>query len=425
MFRFFYSLCFRLLLPFILLRLWWRSGRVPGNPVGWRQRLGFVPRLSRSVVWVHAVSVGETMAAGPLVKALLRRSPELCILVTAMTATGAERARALFGDQVLYAFCPYDTPGSVRRFVERVNPRALIIMETEIWPNLIAENRLLQVPVFLVNARLSKRSARGYQRVGKLIRPVVNDISWIAAQAEEDARRFVHIGARSSAVSVTGNIKFGVEIADEMILEARRTRSQFGGDRPIWIAASTHSGEEQDVLDAHRCLLAAHPDALLIIVPRHPERFSAVASLIVENEFHLARRSRGDSVNEAQVYLGDTMGELLMLYGVSDMGFVGGSLIERGGHNPLEPAAWGIPVITGPHVFNFEMVYRRLDDGQALSVVTSADELASCIQGLMADPGRAKLAGENALSVVGANRGALERVVTGITQRIAGTTDTP
>ena len=418
MLHFLYSLFFRLALPIVLLRLWWQGRQSPETRERWQQRLGYVKRSPEPVIWVHAVSVGETIAAAPLVKTLLQRQPDIPILVTAMTATGSERARAMFGDTVRYAFSPYDTPGAVRRFIDRVNPRALVIMETEIWPNMIALSHARQVPVFLINARLSARSARGYTRVASLVRPLLDGVSWIAAQADEDARRFLCIGAHEGTVSVTGSIKFDVEITPEIRVEAARTRDNLGSDRPVWIAASTHSGEDEEILDAHRRLLAIHPDALLIIVPRHPERFDAVAALIRQLNFRLARRSAGDPADDVQVYLGDTMGELLMLYGVSDIGFLGGSLIERGGHNPLEPAAWGIPVITGPHVFNFETIYRQLADDRAVSTVANADELASRLQELVADPVLAKRAGDNALAVVDANRGALERVVTGIIRRI-------
>ncbi|MDX1800840.1 MAG: lipid IV(A) 3-deoxy-D-manno-octulosonic acid transferase, partial [Marinobacter sp.] len=381
-------------------------------------RLGYVKPSSEPVIWVHAVSVGETIAAAPLVKTLRARHPDIPVLVTAMTATGSERARAMFGDAVTYAFSPYDTPGAVRRFVDRINPRALVIMETEIWPNMIALSHARQVPVFLINARLSARSARGYARVASLVRPLLNGISWIAAQADEDASRFLQIGAHEGNVSVTGSIKFDVEITSAMREEAGRIRHQLGADRPVWIAASTHTGEDQAILEAQQALLHDHPGALLIIVPRHPDRFDAVAALIRQHGLQLARRSRQEPARDAQVYLADTMGELLMLYGVSDIGFVGGSLIERGGHNPLEPAAWGIPVVTGPHIFNFETIYRQLAAGDALSTVASADELAACIRRLMDDSSCAHRAGSNALAVVDANRGALERVVNGITARI-------
>ncbi|MEP6221516.1 lipid IV(A) 3-deoxy-D-manno-octulosonic acid transferase, partial [Marinobacter sp.] len=364
MLHFFYSLFFRIALPFVLLRLWWIGRTNPEAFVRWQERLGYVEAFDEPVIWVHAVSVGETIAAAPLVKALLRRNPDIPILMTAMTPTGSARARALFGDRVHYAFSPYDTPGAVRRFVGRVRPRALVIMETELWPNMIALSRQREVPIFLINARLSSRSARGYERVASLVRPLLRSISWIAAQAEEDAGRFLRIGATPESVSVTGSIKFDVEVSDEVRAESSGLRAALGADRPVWIAASTHDGEDRQILEAHQQILEHFPNALLMIVPRHPERFDDVARLIDAMGLSLVRRSQSGSDGGgkvgSEVYLGDTMGELLMLYGASDVAFVGGSLIERGGHNPLEPAAWGIPVVSGPHIFNFETIYDRL-----------------------------------------------------------------
>ena len=422
MLHFLYSLFFRIALPFVLLRLWWIGRTNPEAFVRWQERLGYVEAFDEPVIWVHAVSVGETIAAAPLVKALLRRNPDIPILMTAMTPTGSARARALFGDRVHYAFSPYDTPGAVRRFVDRVSPRALVIMETELWPNMIALSRQRQVPIFLINARLSSRSARGYERVSSLVRPLLRSISWIAVQAEEDAGRFLHIGAKPESVSVTGSIKFDVEVSDDVRTESSGLRDALGADRPVWIAASTHEGEDRQILEAHQQILKHFPNALLMIVPRHPERFDDVARLVDSMGLSLDRRSQsgnggGDRVGH-EVYLGDTMGELLMLYGASDLAFVGGSLIERGGHNPLEPAAWGIPVLSGPHIFNFETIYERLDSGQGLYMTNSAESLAQCVVNLFSDKSSAQKAGHNALAVVNANRGALEKVVDGIVERV-------
>ncbi|WP_166266281.1 lipid IV(A) 3-deoxy-D-manno-octulosonic acid transferase [Marinobacter caseinilyticus] len=418
MLHFLYSLFFRMALPFVLIRLWWQGRQSPETWAHWQQRLGFVPKSKEPVIWVHAVSVGETIAAAPLVTALLKRNPDIPILMTAMTATGSQRAKAMFGDQVQYAFSPYDTPGSVSRFVDRVRPRALVIMETELWPNMIALARQRQVPTFLINARLSSRSAKGYQRIISLVRPLLQSISWIAAQAEEDAKRFLRIGASPQTVSVTGSIKFDVAITPALRDTASALRHFLGAQRPVWIAASTHEGEDRQVLQAHRQLLEAVPDALLVIVPRHPERFDDVSELITEHGFSQARRSASTEANRVQVYLGDTMGELLMLFGASDIAFVGGSLIERGGHNPLEPAAWGIPVISGPHVFNFETIYQHLNAGDALRITHNSKELADCVTQLIQDQAAARQAGTNALKVVDDNRGALEKVVTGIIERV-------
>lgn len=424
MLHFLYSLFFRIALPFVIIRLWWIGRRNPEAFVRWQERLGFVTPSERQVIWVHAVSVGETIAAAPLVRALLRRNPDIPILMTAMTPTGSARAKALFGDRIQYAFSPYDTPGAVRRFVDRVNPRALVIMETELWPNMISLSARRKLPMFLINARLSERSAKGYERVASLVTPLLRNISWIAAQAEEDANRFLRIGATPESVSVTGSIKFDVEIPDHVRRSSSALRIRLGEDRPVWIAASTHEGEDRQILEAHKQVLNRFPNAMLMIVPRHPERFSAVASLVASMGLSVLCRSDDAQHRTAsdflghEVYLGDTMGELLMLYGASDLAFVGGSLIERGGHNPLEPAAWGIPVLSGPHIFNFETIYHQLGEGQGVFITPSVGTLSDCVARLFQNCENAREAGQNALAVVNANRGALERVVDGIVERV-------
>jgi len=412
-----YSQLIRLALPFILLRLWWQGRQAPELRINWQQRLGFVPRSSGTVVWVHAVSVGETIAAAPMVRRLLERNPDITILMTAMTDTGLTQAMNMFGSQVKYAYAPYDTPGSIRRFLNRTNPRILVIMETEIWPNMIRQSRSRQVPVFLINARLSERSARGYERVKSLVSPIMRSISWVAAQAEKDAERFRRIGVAASKVSVTGSVKFDVDIPEAVRKTSFQLKASLS-DRPVWIAGSTHEGEEAQILAAHRQILASHPSALLIIVPRHPERFESVAEKVLQQSFSLARRSRGDGLVGAEVYLGDTMGELMMLYGASDAAFVGGSLIERGGHNPLEPAGWGIPVISGPNVFNFETIYQRLVDDRGVVIVSGANELFQHLSTLFDDVDERQASGQRALSVVNKNRGALDKVVDGIIERV-------
>ena len=401
MLHFLYSLFFRIALPFVIFRLWWLGQKNPDAFVRWQERLGYVSASTEPVIWVHAVSVGETIAAAPLVRALLRRNPDIPILMTAMTPTGSARAKALFGDRIQYAFSPYDTPGAVKRFVDRVNPRALVIMETELWPNMISLSAKRHVPMFLINARLSERSAKGYERVASLVTPLLRKISWIAAQAEEDANRFLRIGATPESVSVTGSIKFDVEISDHVRQSASALRARLGVDRPVWIAASTHEGEDRQILEAHQRVLNRFPNALLMIVPRHPERFATVAALIASMGLSVSCRSNDDEHRSArdflgyEVYLGDTMGELLMLYGASDLAFVGGSLIERGGHNPLEPAAWGLPVLSGPHIFNFETIYNQLADGQGVYFTPSDASLADCVTQLFEDRDSAQASGRN------------------------------
>jgi len=415
--QFIYSQLIRLILPFILLRLWWNGRQAPELRRNWFQRLGIVPRASGTVVWVHAVSVGETIAAAPMVRRLLARNPGITILMTAMTDTGLAQARKMFGDQVLYSYAPYDTPGAIRRFLDRVNPRILVIMETEIWPNMIRQCRARRVPVFLINARLSERSAQGYERIRGLAAPIMRSISWVAAQAEKDAERFRQIGVAPEKVAVTGSVKFDVDIPEDVRAAAMALRQELAG-RPVWIAGSTHGSENDQLLAAHGKVLAEHPGALLILVPRHPDRFEPVAEKAVKEGLTLARRSLGEGPAQAQVYLGDTMGELMMLYGASDLAFVGGSLIERGGHNPLEPAGWGIPVFSGPHIFNFETIYQSLLNDRGVKLVNDADDLAAHVSSLFSDGQEREAIGQRALEVVNKNRGALDKVVDGIIERV-------
>ena len=417
MFHFVYSQLIRLLLPWVLVRFWWLGRKAPDLRRNLGQRLGLVPRYSGPVIWVHTASVGEVIAAGPMVRRLLSRELEARVLVTVMTDTGLAQARKMFGQAVDYAYVPLDTPGSVRRFLTRVKPRIAVILETEIWPNIIDQCQRRSVPLFLVNARLSERSARGYERVRGLARPIMQKITWIAAQAEKDAERFRRIGVAPQSVEVTGSVKFDVDITDQVRAAASDCRQALG-DRPIWVAGSTHSGEGEQLLEAHRVVLQRDPNALLVIVPRHPDRFDSVAEMAGEAGFVVARRSLEQSPVGAQVYLGDTMGELMMLYGAGDIAFVGGSLIERGGHNPLEPAAWGIPVLSGPHVFNFETVYEHLRAGDGVFMVQNSDELGRTVSRLMADRHECKASGERALAVVNRNRGALDKVVEGIVERL-------
>ncbi|WP_372965614.1 lipid IV(A) 3-deoxy-D-manno-octulosonic acid transferase [Marinobacter sp.] len=417
MFHFIYSQLIRLALPFILIRLWWQGRKAPDLRRDWQHRLGMVPGISGPVIWVHAVSVGETIAAGPLVRRLLAKELGATILLTAMTDTGLAQARKMFGDKVAYAYAPYDTPGSIRRFLNHVNPGILVILETEIWPNMIRQCRRRRVPVFLINARLSERSAVGYEKVKGLAAPVMKSISWVAAQAEPDAERFRRIGVAADRVEVTGSVKFDVDIPDDVRKASTAVRKILEG-RKVWIAGSTHSGEDEQLLGAHQSIIEHHDDALLIIVPRHPERFDSVAAMAEDKGFRVARRSKNESPENVQVYLGDTMGELMMLYGASDIAFVGGSLIERGGHNPLEPAAWGIPVFSGPHVFNFETIYDRLVADQGVQIVQGGADLARAVSHLMADPEECKAYGKRALAVVNKNRGALDKVVDGIIERV-------
>ncbi|MEQ6886092.1 lipid IV(A) 3-deoxy-D-manno-octulosonic acid transferase [Salicola sp. Rm-C-2C1-2] len=418
--RWLYSLLLTLLLPGVLAFLWYRGLWDSRYREGWLERLGHGPLAENSgTLWVHAASVGEVIAAAPMIRLLRQKMPERPILVTTMTPTGAERVRAAFGDTVAHAYIPLDLPWLVSRFLRRLKPAALVIMETEVWPNLVQACTRRGISVILANARLSDKSATGYARIAPLTLPAFRSLDWIAAQSDADAQRFRAMGVRSEQLSVTGSIKYDLSIPEAVHNEAMALRRSFSGRQPVWIAASTHEGEDEAVLDAHRPLMARHPEALLVLVPRHPERFDVVARLIEEKGLNMARRAAGDELEEAQVYLADTMGELLMLFGCADAAFIGGSLIERGGHNPLEAAAWSLPVLTGPHVFNFASVFEILEDAAAVHFVENADALAGALATLLADGSTREDQGQRARAVVDANQGAVARLVEGIRLRLA------
>lgn len=412
-----YTVLLHLALPLIALRLFLRSRKAPAYRLRVAERFAFkLPPLKPGGIWVHAVSVGESIAAAPLVRALLDRHPELPITVTCMTPTGSERIRALFGDRVQHCYLPYDLPWAAARFLDRLRPKLAVIMETELWPNHIHQCAKRGIPAVLANARLSEKSARGYARFAALTRPMLAEMSWIAAQTEAEAERFRQLGARPECVSVTGSIKFDLSIDPELPMRAKALRASWrAAERPVWIAASTHAGEDEIVLAAHRRLLAERPDALLILVPRHPERFDSVHVLCRREGFATVRRSSGQPVGASdQVLLGDSMGELLFLYALADVAFVGGSLVPNGGHNLLEPAALGLPVLSGPHVFNFLEIAARLRDGGALAEVSNASELASLLQSLTGDQLWRQRMANAGLGVLRANQGGLARLLTGL-----------
>ena len=412
--RFLYSLIFTLCLPLILARLLYRAWRAPAYARRWRERFALGGDLRPGGIWVHAVSVGESIAAAPMVRELRQRHPQLPITITCMTPTGSEQIRKLFGQDVGHAYLPYDLPWLQRRLIRRLRPRIVIIMETELWPNLVAECKRAQVPVVLANGRLSARSARGYQRVAALVRPMFAALDWAAVQTAAEAERFRALGVTDPALTVTGSIKFDLKPGAELLDTAQQWRTQWG-ERPVWIAASTHQGEDEVVLAAHRQILQRHPDALLILVPRHPERFDAVARQIEAAGLTMVRRSAGSMPAPTdQVLLGDTMGELMQFYACGDVAFVGGSLIAGGGHNYLEPAALGLPVLSGPHRFNFAEISELLEQAGALVEVADAMAMAERVAGWLTDRPAARQAGEAGQAVVRANQGALERLVQGI-----------
>ncbi len=413
-----YTLLFHLGLPLVALRLFLRSRKAPA----YAQRIGErfamnLPAMRKGGIWVHAVSVGESIAAAPMIRALLQAYPQLPITITCMTPTGSERVRAMFADEprIQHCYLPYDLPWTAGRFLDHVQPKLAVIMETELWPNHIHQCAKRGIAVALANARLSERSARGYARFAGLTRPMLAEMSLIAVQTETEAERFRQLGARPECVEVTGSIKFDLRIDDQLLPRARALREQWqAGQRPVWIAASTHEGEDEVILAAHRQLLEHHADALLILVPRHPERFNAVFELC-SAQFPTIRRSSAAPVgSETAVLLGDTMGELLFLYALADIAFVGGSLVPNGGHNLLEPAALSLPVISGPHLFNFLEIAAMLRDAGALQEIDDAQGLAAEIRRLIELPQDARRMGEAGRAVMKANQGALQRLLDGL-----------
>jgi 3-deoxy-D-manno-octulosonic-acid transferase len=382
----------------------------------WLQRFGFFtpPELNKDTIWLHAVSVGETLAAVPLVKALQTKYPDHRLLITCMTPTGSERITAAFGDSVDHSYAPYDTPDAVARFLRRVQPKMLIIMETELWPNTVAGCYKRQIPVILANGRLSEKSARGYGRVPGLSAPMLGQLTAVAAQHGDDGARFTELGLSAKNLYITGNIKFDLDLSAEVRQSAEALRQQWSGttQRPILLAASTHRGEDEIILQAFGLIKQSVDNLLLVLVPRHPERFNQVGDLCREAGYSLARRSSNDSVEQADILLGDSMGELMTFFGACDIAFVGGSLVTNGGHNMIEPAAWGKPTLSGLSVFNFAEVSRLLAEAGGLSLVEDAAALADATIELIENPEQAQQMGQQAHRVAEANRGALKRLLT-------------
>lgn len=412
--RLLYTLLLKLLLPLVFLRLWLRGRQAPAYRMRWRERLGRPGDAAQPPMrplWIHAVSVGETLAAVPLVNALRAQFPELPLLITTMTPTGSERVRAIWGDSVWHVYAPYDFPRAIRRFLAHWQPRALVVMETELWPNTLALVRERGLPVMLANARLSERSARGYGKLGGLTRELMSQLTVVAAQDAPTAERFEALGVPPERIVRTGSLKFDIAIPETVVEEAERLSRRWSlAERPVWVAASTHAGEDAQILAAHARVRLVHPDALLILVPRHPERFDAVAQLVQSLGFTLVRRSGREPVwPETAVLLGDSMGELLVWLALAHVAFVGGSLVPTGGHNVLEPLALGVPALTGPHYFNFEAINRELLAAEALAVVDDDEALALAVTRLLDDPVLASARRDAGLTVLAANRGAVSR----------------
>lgn len=410
--RLFYTLALYLLLPFIPLRLLWRARKQPAYLQHWRERFGWYAAAPQQapLIWIHAVSVGETRACVPLIAALQARYPEHKILLTHMTPTGRETGQALFGARVLQAYLPYDLPGAAQRFLSHFHPQIGLLMETELWPNLIAACQQHRIPMALINARLSERSARGYAKLGALTRETLNALTLISAQTTEDAARLQQLGA--SNIAITGNLKFDVvpPPANDQL------RTLFGTERPVMLAASTRDGEEALLLDA---LSTSNTNQLLVIVPRHPQRFEAVATLLAARKIVCQRRSENAPIRaETRVVLGDSMGEMFAYYGAAQVAIIGGSLLPFGGQNLIEACALGVPVILGPHTYNFAQVAQdAVHCGAALRVADAGDALVQA-QALLLDQEKRKRMSAAALSFAAEHRGAVDMTMELIEEKL-------
>lgn len=416
-----YSLVLHLAFPVTLYHLIWRGMRQREYLQRWTERYAWLDgKLDlHDTIWVHAVSVGEVLAARPLVDGLLAAHPGRPVLVTTITPTGSDRVRALWGDRVHHVYLPYDLRSMVRRFLDRARPALAVIVETEIWLNLYVECGRRGIPLMMVNARLSERSLRGYLPVKALARLAMQAVTRVAAQSNADAARLARIGADPARIQVTGNLKYDLTLPDGIAEQAGRWREAWGKQRPVWIAASTHPPEEDAVLEIHSRLLERHPDALLLWAPRHPERFAPVAESAAALGMRTATR-RADTLPspDTQVFVIDTLGELLRFFAAADVAFVGGSLCDVGGHNVLEPAALGVPSVVGPRTFNFAEATRRLRDAHALRQAPDATQVGDEVLALLDDPAGRALMGEAGRRQVSELSGALGRTLALVDQML-------
>lgn len=408
-----YTCLFYLSLPFLFMRLWWKGRKSPGYRLRWRERLGYVSPLpmTEKPIWIHAVSLGEMIAAKPLIHALRAAYPDTTLLITTTTVTGSALAQQYVGDKLSHYYLPYDLPGPLTRFLDRIHPQHLVLMETELWPNLLHYTAERGIPTLLANARLSPASLHAYLRILCLTRQMCAHISCIAAQTQADADRFMQLGAKSTQIQVMGNIKFDLSLPGDIIEKGRALRHSWGlQNRPVLIAASTHVGEEEVVLAAFHALLKNHPETLLILVPRHPERFEQVEKHCQTQGYRVLRRTQNQPcLPTTQIWLGDTFGELFLYYAMADIAFIGGSLVPTGGHNPLEAAALGMVIITGPHTFNFIEIFSLLQAADAVMTVTSAAALCAAWETCIQDIAYREERGKAGQKIIAENRGAVAK----------------
>ncbi len=413
--RLFYTLILALAAPLLLFGLYRSKANKPKFGARWKEHFGITPKLDGQTrpLWIHAVSVGESLAAIPLIKAIKAQTPEQRIVVTTTTSTGAEQIAKL-GNLVEHRYMPIDFAFAVRGFLKAVNPAKMLIIETELWPNTLATVHKANIPIIVVNARLSEKSQQNYAKVQPLFNLIHPCLSKVLCQSQADADRFAKLGVATEKLCVTGSIKFDIHISDEIKCKGAELRAQLGQDRPIWIAASTHKGEDEQVLAAHRQVLESHSNALLILVPRHPERFDSVFELCQAQGFETIRRTQQQDVTDStQVYLGDTMGEMLILLGAADVCFMGGSLIgdKVGGHNVLEPAALGVPVIIGPSYYNFTEIIDKLMAQKAIMIGDDKTQISTYVLQLLSEPQVRKRLAWNAYTFLQASMGCTHKII--------------
>jgi 3-deoxy-D-manno-octulosonic-acid transferase len=408
-----YSVVLYLLAPLVVLRLLWRGLSQRGYWWRWPERFGFGPVLGASkLIWVHAVSVGEVRAAQSLVRRLLESHPDHAILITTMTPTGSEQVFSLFGDSVVHCYVPYDLPTAVARFLKRTRPRLALVMETELWPNIFHLCRARSIPVCVANVRMSEQSMRRYLRFKRLTAATLQQVSLLAVQSEADAARLRALGAPDDVIRVTGSIKFEINLPASLHEVGEVLRDAWGRGRSIWIAASTHESEDEQVLAAYDEIKARISSLLLVLVPRHPERCAAVARLCRRAGHSVVLHSERRVVDaKTDIVLGDTMGELQVFFMAGDAAFIGGSLVRHGGHNPLEASAVGVPVVFGPHMFNFAEISQLTLESGAGTVVHDAGELARAVIDYLERPELRARAGEAGQRMVAQNRGALDNTL--------------
>ncbi len=409
--RYLYTVIFYLSLPFIILRLFYRSLKLSAYRKRIAERFGFIAKLKQpDNIWLHAVSLGESIAATPLIRELLTRYPARKLIVTNMTPTGSNYIRKTFGEEVINTYIPYDIPNTINRFLRRTRPSLVIMMETELWPNIFASCAKRRLPILIANARLSEYSAKGYAKIKPLINNLLKQVTLVAAQTQADADRFISLGLNPAKAKVIGNIKFDLQLPTELATQAQQLRQEWGINRPIWIAASTHDGEHEVVLQAFSKVKQTIPNCLLVLVPRHPERFKYVADLCRKQGYTIALRSHHSALEmDTAIVIGDTMGELKLLYAASDIAFVGGSLIPIGGHNLLEPAAVSVFALTGPHMHNFVEINQLLQQAGVVKTIHNSLELANEICHMLNNSVDRITLGKKAKQLVDQNRGALLR----------------